>query len=298
MVRLAFVFAFALVGCAQALECTTSRDCLPGYTCVNSVCEGPPCSADVPCEMGTCVEGRCTQPDSGTQRADAGLVRDDGGDRRDARAPIDAGTDAGPPPIPDSGPPCECTPFQTESLNCGSCGTTTRQCGADCRWGGFAPCTDTDARCADPAPYCIADYCWGYRIVHETGATPSSCIDFSVDYLPGDAGALGSFDIQVFGRPGASWSKENRYVSCGGSFAARESGTLNAFGTDDDPVFVYGASDCSLVFGTFESRVHITDPASGSTFYIPNIVSSTFYNSTCTSDRNTCFAASSYCVPL
>lgn len=39
------------------------------------------------------------------------------------------------------GTQCECTAGQTQTQGCGNCGTQSRTCGADCRWGGWGSCT-------------------------------------------------------------------------------------------------------------------------------------------------------------
>ena len=36
---------------------------------------------------------------------------------------------------------CECTAGQTQTENCGNCGTRSRTCGSDCRWGTWSSCT-------------------------------------------------------------------------------------------------------------------------------------------------------------
>ncbi|MDA3863722.1 MAG: M23 family metallopeptidase [Deltaproteobacteria bacterium] len=36
---------------------------------------------------------------------------------------------------------CQCTPGQTQSTDCGNCGTQNRTCGSDCQWGNWSSCT-------------------------------------------------------------------------------------------------------------------------------------------------------------
>ena len=38
------------------------------------------------------------------------------------------------------GPSCDCNPGETQSQECGFCGTQSRSCGGDCKWEGWGPC--------------------------------------------------------------------------------------------------------------------------------------------------------------
>jgi hypothetical protein len=39
---------------------------------------------------------------------------------------------------------CDCSPGEEQSQTCGDCGTQTRQCGSDCKWGGWGACAGPD----------------------------------------------------------------------------------------------------------------------------------------------------------
>jgi len=185
-----------------------------------------------------------------------------------------------------------CSAGETQTSDCGVCGTRTRSCNADCTWGAYSSCTDNDARCTGTsATECVNDYCWGVRVVSQSAL---SCLDMNRDYLPASS-SLGTLGQDVIGRPGASWSKQSQQTSCAGSsYLDGESGTIPAGGTDSSR-FPYGASACDLsTLGHWRSRFRIQD-TDGSTFFLSSMPELTFYNATCTSDRRTCSAAGSYC---
>lgn len=308
--RWLLALAWTLTGCAQA-ACQYASDCAPGENCINGECVGPPCTTDSDC-VGEqrCLGGYCRVGDAGAPDAgrgdsgvfDAGAVDsgavdsgavdsgsvDSGAVDSGSDAGISSGVDAGP----DSGPACECSPGATSALDCGRCGVQTRTCTSSCTWGSYGACLDTDSRCTGVASMCRGDYCWGWEFAN---SAPTSCVNLDHDYLPADPSALGVLNFTVYGRPGASWVKQNRHTSCGGAFADAESGTLNAGGRSTHAPFTYGASDCTNgTLGRFDSRVHITDSGGAGSFYLPTYPTS-YYNSTCTSDRSTCSAVATYC---
>lgn len=286
MVWLTLTFAS---GCGAEPECTRTSECSAGRVCVNSRCLSP---------IGFDGGGADAGADAG--RTDAGGR--DGGARdagpadagaRDAGATPDAGgTDAGV----DAGPACECSgTTRSETRSCGVCGRETRSCDG-CNWGAYGPCVDSDTRCGGNAPYCRNDYCWGWRSEHETGTTSPFCIDLGFDYAPGPE--YGSLTFQIYGRPGAGWTKDNAHISCGSGtpYVAAESGTLDGAGRATN-TFLYGSSLCDNgTLGRFESRVRIVDTGGRPGFTLPNTVITSFYNSTCTADRSSCGAVASLCL--
>lgn len=209
---------------------------------------------------------------------------------------IDTGTpDTG---TPDTGPPdpCPgvCTAGQVQVSSCSgtTCESRSRTCRSDCTWGSYGACGDDDDRCSSPAGSCISDYCWGWE--HRQEST-WSCLDMNTDYAPG-GGELGTLETRVYGRPGAVWTKENRQLSCGGAWADSETHTIGGSGVFSS-TFAYGTSPCDLSsLGRWESRVRIHDTDS-STFFIGGTPETTYYNSSCSSDRRTCSAARSFCPP-
>ena len=320
----------AALGCDSSSPCGAAGDCGAAEICINGEClergscDGVSCEDDEVCNAGFCMStaldagpvpdaGRSPDggadaglesdagQDAGPNGADAGPIGTDAGPVRTDAGPI--GTDAGPVATdagPDAGPPCTCTPGEFLSFsNCGTCGRRERRCASNCRGTTLGSCEDSDTRCSSSAaPYCRNDVCWGGFLVHETGRE-NQCVDMGNDYITSDGngtGAFGSLDIQVRGRPGAGWLRENRQTSCGGPWMEGESGTLDASGNDTSDPFVYGASGCDLtVLGRWESRVHITDPG-GPDFTLPTTILR-YYNSdvSCPSDRDSCTDATSFC---
>ncbi|MBX3268659.1 MAG: hypothetical protein KF729_00265 [Sandaracinaceae bacterium] len=284
---------------ADATECVDRR-CVPPR-CDDPTCPGSACvfDADCPSTGAECVAPRCV----------AGSCYDVPRDERCAadevcraelgcvpRPPDDAGApslDAGSGP-PDAGPPpdagCECTPGTSDVVPCGTCQSRARSCGSTCRWSEGA-CLDDDGRCSREAPTCVNDHCWGWALRTAAGV---ECVDMARDYDPEPA-TLGWFHQTIFGRPGASWRKQNRQVSCpGAAWTDAEGGTIAASG-EGDWSFSYGFSDCAnTILGSWESRMQIVD-VDGTTFLLPDAVPGRFHNSTCSADRASCAAVSSFC---
>ena len=265
--------------CAADSECTPPSSICAEARCVEGVCLTA--SRIGACEPGfICVEGSgcIALPDAGMP---------------DAGTPDSGRLDSGRPDtsVPDASCSGVCSPGQVDSNGCGNCGTHTRTCRSDCTWGGYSSCTDDDARCTGPGTECINDYCWGYQALEQSAL---SCLDMNRDYISGSA-SLGTLGEDVFGRPGATWTKENLHSSCAGAtYADGESGTIGAGGTDQWS-FEYGASPCTLdSLGHYSSRFRIRD-TDGSTFYLAGTLEATARNSGCTSDRSTCTAAAGYC---
>ncbi len=118
----------APAGSPQLTECLDAQCIDPACTaqmpelCPPPCVEDGDCAPEAGCDMRACIDGACFC-------ADPPRVPDGG--------VSDAGVDA------DTGPPCECTPGETEDvmMSCGACGTgtetDTRTCGDDCQWGDF-----------------------------------------------------------------------------------------------------------------------------------------------------------------
>ncbi|NOY91584.1 MAG: hypothetical protein GXP55_10315 [Deltaproteobacteria bacterium] len=284
----------AVGGDATATECQDGL-CVPP-ACGGGSCSMAECSADSECTppSSLCAEARCVEgvclTSSRIGACEAGFICVEGSGCVSI-APLDAGPpDAGPP---DAGCTGVCTPGQVESGTCGVCGTQTRVCASDCSWGSYSSCADDDARCPSTAPECVNDYCWGYRAVSQSLL---SCLDMGRDYQPGMA-IFGTLGEDIFGRPGATWTKENQQTSCpGASYGDAESGTIAAGGTGSFR-FTYSASGCDQgVLGRWNSRFRILD-TDGSSFLLAGVTDFSIYNSSCTADRASCSAARSFCPP-
>ena len=73
-----------------------------------------------------------------------------------------------------------------------------------------------------------------------------------------------------------------------------ETGTIQSDGRDNHVPFEYGTSDCTNgTHGTFESRVLITG-GGGPSFTLP-VVTTHYFNSTCSGGRGSCSGAASFC---
>ena len=71
-------------------------------------------------------------------------------------------------------------------------------------------CSDDDSECPSQAPSCISDYCWGWEYRQEAAL---GCLNMNTDYSAGPE--LGTIAVRIYGRPGAVWTKQNRFESCG-----------------------------------------------------------------------------------
>jgi len=286
----------AVGGDPTATECQDGL-CVPP-ACSGDACRSAECTVDTECAVpasvcaqARCVEGVCLTA-SRIGACDAGFVCVEGSGCVAVSTP-DAGTsDAS---MPDAGCTGACTPGQREDTACGTCGTHRRVCASDCTWGSYTSCTDDDARCTDgAAPECVNDYCWGWTPQDQSAL---SCVDMNRDYT--SSSTFGRLAEDVVGRPGATWSKENRQVSCSGSSfatAPSEGGTLDTAGAGHFQAD-YGASACDLsVLGRWQSRIRFTD-TDGSSFTLASVNETTFYNASCSADRRSCSAAASFCPP-
>jgi hypothetical protein len=118
-----------------------ARSCIGVYCPAEHECRSGVCEPrDYDCELydgGVGAPERCIS-DGGISPADAGpdTSPTDTGPPIDSSIPDAAPSDAGP------GCPGECSPGQEERRGCTRCGTETRVCGADCRWGGWGSCQD------------------------------------------------------------------------------------------------------------------------------------------------------------
>lgn len=102
-------------------------------------------------------------------------------------------------------PPCDCNAGKIQTRGCCDCGTQTRTCGGDCRWGGWSECSGSDPEgggqacdtgrpgpCADGRMKC-AGGCLQCAAVNEPSAevcdgTDNDCNDSVNDGPPSEMG--------------------------------------------------------------------------------------------------------------
>ena len=126
--------------------------------------------------------------------------------------------------------------------------------------------------------YCHAGACYDYPTMTWT----PTCMNVGVDQLAPNY----LYDYKIYGRPGATYQKFNRHVSCGKAAYAAESGVIGPSGWVGETLET-SAVGCFENLGEWETWATVDG-------YETNRALVTFYSTMCTG-ATTCTQAKSYC---
>ncbi|MBI2893689.1 MAG: hypothetical protein HYY06_09070 [Deltaproteobacteria bacterium] len=170
-------------GADAGADASCNVECLPPATCARGVCsdtcDGVDCDPDERCSDGQCVsidlddDGDGFSVSSDCDDHDASVIPG-------SMVPCESECGSGTRTCEDGSwqpctapTDCECVPGDTRDEACGRCGSSTRPCGEDGRWGAAGECagegeclpggqqTEACAGCGQRARTCSAGCTWG-----------------------------------------------------------------------------------------------------------------------------------------
>jgi hypothetical protein len=143
---------------------------------------------------------------------------------------------------------------------------------------GFDDCDGVDANGCECGGYCHAGACYDFPSM----TWSPTCMNGGVDHLAPDY----LYEYRIYGRPGATYQKYNRYLSCGEPAHAAETGEIGASGWVGDTLET-SAVGCFETLGEWETWATVDG-------YETNHVLVTFYSTLC-QGASSCSQAKSYC---